>query len=58
MSPAQAFRHLYVLAAVPRCLEAVDVSTGQPVQLPLRMTLRVSGYLVATHDVPAASSMV
>ncbi len=39
---AQAFRHLYVLAAVPRCLEAVDVSTGQSVQLPLRVTLQVN----------------
>ncbi len=37
----QAFRHLYVLAAVPRCVDAVDVSTGQSVHMPLRVTLKV-----------------
>ncbi|KAK9834947.1 hypothetical protein WJX84_010452 [Apatococcus fuscideae] len=35
----QAFRHLYALAAEPRCLEAVDVDTRQPVSVPVRITL-------------------
>ena len=35
----QAFRHLYALAAEPRCLEAVDVDTRQSVSVPVRITL-------------------
>jgi len=31
----QAWRHLYVLAAVPRCVETVDVDTGRAVAVPL-----------------------
>lgn len=36
----QAFRHLYVLAAEARCLEAIDVDTGEPAMVPLTVTLR------------------
>lgn len=36
----QALRHLYVLAAEARCLEAVDVDTGEPAMIPLRLVLR------------------
>lgn len=35
----QALRHLYVLAAKPRCLTAVDIETRQPVPAPLRLHL-------------------
>lgn len=37
--PLQALRHLYVLAAEPRCLTAVDIETQQPVPAPLRLHL-------------------
>ncbi|KAK3245121.1 hypothetical protein CYMTET_45294 [Cymbomonas tetramitiformis] len=36
----QAFRHLYVLAAEARCVEAVDVDTWQPVYVPLSITVK------------------
>ncbi|GAB0495351.1 hypothetical protein MMPV_006651 [Pyropia vietnamensis] len=36
----QAWRHLYVLAAVPRCVEAVDVDTGRAVAVPLAVGVR------------------
>ncbi len=32
----QAFRHLYVLAIEPRCIEARDVDTGMPCYVSLR----------------------
>ena len=35
----QAFRHLYALAAEPRCLEAVDIDTRRSVSVPVRITL-------------------
>ena len=35
---AQAFRHLYVLAAQPRCVEARDVDSKQLVYVPLGVT--------------------
>lgn len=35
----QVFRHLYVLAAQPRCVEAVDVDSHQLVYVPLDITL-------------------
>lgn len=38
----QAWRHLYVLAAVPRCVEAVDVDTGRPVAVPLAVGVRTA----------------
>jgi anaphase-promoting complex subunit 1 len=37
----QAFRHLYVLAVEPRCVEVVDVDTGAPCYVPLEVTLAV-----------------
>jgi len=36
----QAFRHLYVLAAEPRCITAIDVDTRLPVYVPLKIVLR------------------
>ena len=36
----QAFRHLYVLAVEPRCIETRDVDTNEPVYVPLKITLR------------------
>jgi hypothetical protein len=36
----QAFRHLYVLATQPRCVEAMDVDSKQLVYLPLAITLQ------------------
>lgn len=36
----QAFRHLYVLAAQPRSVDAIDVDTKQAVYVPLQITLR------------------
>ncbi|TPX44078.1 hypothetical protein SeMB42_g04443 [Synchytrium endobioticum] len=38
----QAFRHLWVLAAEPRCLVPMDVDTKVPVYLPILITLRDS----------------
>ncbi|GAA5990620.1 hypothetical protein JCM11641_007058 [Rhodosporidiobolus odoratus] len=35
----QAYRHLWVLAAEPRYLDAVDVDTGEPVFLPVKLRL-------------------
>ena len=37
----QAFRHLYVLAVQPRCVEAIDVDTGSSCYVPLQVTLKV-----------------
>lgn len=31
---------MYVMAAVPRCVEAVDVDTRQSVYMPLRVSMR------------------
>ena len=36
----QAFRHLYVLASEPRCVDAVDVHTNERVYVPLHIRLR------------------
>lgn len=36
----QAFRHLYVLAAEARCIEAVDVDSGHSALVPLSVSLR------------------
>jgi anaphase-promoting complex subunit 1 len=36
----QAFRHLWVLAAEPRCVVARDVETGKPVSLPIVVVLK------------------
>ena len=36
----QAFRHLYVLASEPRCVDAVDVHTHERVYVPLQIRLR------------------
>ena len=35
----QAFRHLYALAAEARCLEAIDVETGQAALVPIRVDM-------------------
>ncbi|CAD7696275.1 unnamed protein product [Ostreobium quekettii] len=35
----QAFRHLYVLATEPRCMEAIDVETREAVYVPIKVTL-------------------
>uniref|UniRef100_A0A1D2AC28 Uncharacterized protein n=1 Tax=Auxenochlorella protothecoides TaxID=3075 RepID=A0A1D2AC28_AUXPR len=35
----QALRHLYAMAAEPRCLNALDVRSGVPVYVPLTLTL-------------------
>ena len=37
--PPQAFRHLYVMAAQPRSVDAVDVDSHAPVYVPLEITL-------------------
>lgn len=39
-SHLQAFRHLCVLAAEPRCIVARDADTYRPVSIPLHLTLR------------------
>jgi Anaphase-promoting complex sub unit 1 C-terminal domain/APC1 beta sandwich domain/Anaphase-promoting complex subunit 1 middle domain len=36
----QMFRHLYVLAAEPRCIETRDVDTGLPCYVPLDVTVK------------------
>ena len=36
----QAFRHFWVLATDPRCLVAKDVTTGQPVSIPVLIKLK------------------
>ena len=38
-SHLQAFRHFWVLAAEQRCLVAKDVQNGQPVSVPVRITM-------------------
>jgi len=40
---AQAFRHLYVLASEPRCIDAIDVHTHESVYVPLTIRSRPSG---------------
>lgn len=40
---AQAFRHLYVLASEPRCIDAVDVHTHESVYVPLTIRSRPPG---------------
>lgn len=48
---AQAFRHLYVLAATPRSVSAIDVDTGENVSIPLKITLKSTSSLSPTpHD--------
>ena len=51
----QAFRHLYALAAEPRCLEAVDADTRQPVSVPVRITLDPTavGQVIISSSAPA-----
>ncbi|GIL62356.1 hypothetical protein Vafri_16529, partial [Volvox africanus] len=50
----QVFRHLYVLAARRRCLEAVDIDSQQLVYVPLHLT--VTPPRVASPSVPTAST--
>lgn len=40
------FRHLYVLASQPRCVEAVDVDSAQRVYVPLSITVTTPGAAV------------
>ena len=48
----QAFRHLYVLAVEPRCLDAIDVDTNAVCHVPIRDRLRAHGnYAPTTMDV-------
>lgn len=52
----QAFRHLYVLAAQPRCVEAVDVDSHQLVYVPLDITLDpVASAAIYPNPDPAAA---
>jgi anaphase-promoting complex subunit 1 len=44
---AQAFRHLYALAAEPRCLEALDVHSRRQVVAPVHVTASTEGLLGA-----------
>ncbi|KAL1503732.1 hypothetical protein AB1Y20_012203 [Prymnesium parvum] len=39
----QAFRHLYVLAVEARCMESLDVDTGEATLVPLTVVLKGSG---------------
>jgi hypothetical protein len=54
----QAFRHLYVLAAESRCLQAVDVHSRQQVVVPLDITAHKHGMVgpVAAAAAAAAAS--
>lgn len=36
----QAFRHFWVFAADPRCLVSKDIATGQPISVPVLITLK------------------
>lgn len=36
----QAFRHFWVFAADPRCLVSKDIATGQPISVPILVTLK------------------
>ncbi|WIA14045.1 hypothetical protein OEZ85_002600 [Tetradesmus obliquus] len=51
----QAFRHLYVLAAEPRCLQAVDVHSRQQVVVPLQITAHKHG-MVGPQPAAAAAA--
>ena len=46
----QAFRHLYVLAAEARCVDAVDVDTGCAVLVPLKVQLHQHQPLAAAAE--------
>ena len=48
-SPGQAFRHLYMLAAEPRTVQAVDNDSKRPVYVPLRITLKGAAAPAAAH---------
>eukprot|EP00466_Bigelowiella_natans_P020153 jgi/Bigna1/69308/fgenesh1_pg.8_\ len=39
----QALRHLYVVAVEPRCIQCVDVNTGQPCYVPIDLILANDG---------------
>lgn len=56
----QALRHLYVLAVEARCLEAVDVETGEAALVPLSVQLREGGAplrLVTPCPLPPVASI-
>ena len=68
-SAPQAFRHLYVLATEPRCIEAIDVETHEAVYVPIKVTLNPSyfrksssflltpSYLINKTDEAAVSAL-
>lgn len=43
-SHLQAFRHFWVLATDPRCLVTKDVSTGQPISVPVHIRMKEPGF--------------
>ncbi|TPX17843.1 uncharacterized protein E0L32_002944 [Thyridium curvatum] len=49
-SHLQAFRHFWVLATDPRCLVTKDMTTGQPISVPIMITLKSHP---ATAEAPA-----
>ena len=55
----QAFRHLWVLAAEPRCLIPREVTTHRPVNVPLTITLKsgTTGQLTAPCLLPPLSTI-
>ncbi|KAL8442569.1 hypothetical protein Emag_006355 [Eimeria magna] len=54
--PGQAERQLYVLAAEPRYLRAVEASTGMPAQVPVELLLRSSFSSSLDNNKAAAGS--
>lgn len=49
----QAYRHLWTLAAEPRCVQVRDVDTGEPVFLPLRLRLLEKGNTIRAKPLVA-----
>ena len=52
VSLLQAFRHLYVLAAEPRSIEAIDVDSRESVHVPLNITLASPGQVRPPSPAP------
>lgn len=52
----QAFRHLYVLAAEPRCLQAVDVHSRRQVVVPLEIAAHKHGLCGPAADAATAAA--
>jgi anaphase-promoting complex subunit 1 len=49
-SHLQAFRHFWVLATDPRCLVAKDVTSGQPISVPVHIKMRSQHPLSSSND--------